>query len=498
MISGRSIRLRLIVMLTSTILLVWLVVLVLVYLVAEHEVEEVFDANLAQNAHILQALLLHEVEEELNTAEKVREVTEELGASGLSAYPRLAALLRQYTSKEGKEQVELFKAAQDAGIKYNSGTVFIARYGDGTQMMRGGPAPDLPVSEDGYSNVSQQGRKWRTFNLTDKATGFIVQVGERQAFRTELVRYITRNTMTPLLLALPIIGFLIWAVVGHALASLQRVVRSVSMRAPDALDPIADAETPKEIESLLNALNALFERVGAAIVRERQFTADAAHELRTPLAGLKTRLQVARSQSLEPATQHSLDLALAGVDRATHTVEQLLALARADAEQAKAMISVAVNLREIAVQLVSAFSQQAVDRNIDLGVEAPAGVWIRGDATALQMLLRNLLDNALRYTPPGGVVTVAAGQGADGSWIEVADSGVGVAVEQRKNILHRFHRGTREETLGAQGSGLGLSIVQRIADLHGAKVLIGDGLNGKGLGVKVIFRTERLEHLKPE
>ena len=115
MISGRSIRLRLIVMLTSTILLVWLVVLVLVYLVAEHEVEEVFDANLAQNAHILQALLLHEVEEELNTAEKVREVTEELGASGLSAYPRLAALLRQYTSKEGKEQVELFKAAQDAG-----------------------------------------------------------------------------------------------------------------------------------------------------------------------------------------------------------------------------------------------------------------------------------------------------------------------------------------------------------------------------------------------
>jgi len=487
MSASHSIRLRLIVMLTSTVLLVWLAVLVLVYLVAEHEVEEVFDANLAQSAHILQALLLHEVEEDLNIASDIREVTEELGETGLSSYPRLAALLKEYSSKESKEQIELFEAVRDAGKKYASAPVFSAHYGDGTLMVRGGSAPDLPVSGDGYANIDQEGRIWRSYSLTDNATGFVVQVGEQQSHRTELVRYITRNTLAPLLLALPIIGILIWAVVGHALASLQRVVRGVSMRAPDAIEPIADEETPSEIKSLLIALNALFERVGTMIKRERQFTADAAHELRTPLAGLKAHLQVARGQSSEPATQHSLDQALAGVDRATHSVEQLLVLARADAKQAKAIVSAPVNLCDVAVQVVAALSQQAVDRDIDLGVDAPSSVLLHGDAAALQIMLRNLVDNALRYTPVGGVVTVSVGSEKYSNWIEVADNGVGVALEEREKILNRFHRGTAEKTLGAKGSGLGLSIVQRIADLHSAEIQIKDGLNGKGLSVKVLF-----------
>lgn len=482
-----SIRLRLITLLVSTILLVWLAVVALVYVVAGHEVEEVFDANLAQNAHILQALLFHEIEEQKEIERQIQMVTEELGPQGVAAYPRLGTLLSAYTTESGKERIELIEAVKGAGIQYNSGPFFITRYADGKMMMKGSSAPDIPMSADGFTDINQGDRTWRTYSVTEKKTGFVIQVGEELSVRSELVGYITRNTLTPLLLAIPIIGILIWAVVGHALASLQRVVKNVSMRAPEAIDPIDDRGTPSEIESLLIALNSLFERVAAAIKRERHFTADAAHELRTPLAALKTHLQVARGQTNEATTRHSLDQALEGVERATHSVEQLLLLARVDAKQAREMINAPVSLRDVAVHVVAALSQQAVDRTIDLGVDAPVKVIVSGDTTALKMMLRNLVDNALRYTPTGGIVTVAVGSDEEGPWIRVADNGVGVAIEDREKIFQRFHRGARDKTLGAKGSGLGLSIVQRIAHLHSAKIQIDDGLNGQGLSVKIVF-----------
>ena len=483
----RSIRRRLLAMLISTIMLVWLVVLILVYSVAEHEVEEVFDADLARSARILQSLLLHEVEEEREMAANVRAVLEELGAEGIRAHPRLAAIIQEYVQEEGKEKLELVGAAQGAGHQNSTGLAFVARYADGTMMMRDRAAPEIPMAPDGYADFQLNGKPWRVFSLSEKQTGFVVQVGEKQAFRAELVRYITRNTLTPLLLALPILGLLIWAVVGHALKPLQRVAEEVSLRAPDALHPIDDTDTPHEIHGLLLALNNLFGRLGSAIRRERQFTADAAHELRTPLAALKTHLQVARGRSAESSIRASLDKALEGVDRATHSVEQLLMLARADAEQTKALLSTPVDLRGIALGVVSSFSQQAIDRDIDLGVDAPDVVPIRGDATALQLMLRNLVDNAVRYTPMGGMVTVGVGSGPDGAWVEVVDDGDGVAVEERAKIFDRFHRGVGEQARGTNGSGLGLSIVKRIADLHGAGITLGEGLDGKGLRVKVVF-----------
>jgi len=297
----------------------------------------------------------------------------------------------------------------------------------------------------------------------------------------------TRNTLSPLLLALPIMAMLIWAVVGHALAPLQRVAQEVSMREPDSLYPIDDAGTPLEIQGLLSSLNKLFSRLRSVVRRERQFTADAAHELRTPLAALKTHLQVARARSAESSTPESLDQALEGVDRATHSVEQLLMLARADAQQTKALMNAPVDLREIALGVVSSLSQQAFDRSIDLGVDLPGAVTVQGDATALHLMVGNLVDNAVRYTPMGGMVTVSAGSEQEEAWIEVRDDGVGVAVEEREKIFDRFHRGVGEQAAGAKGSGLGLSIVKRIIELHGARIVLGDGLDGKGLGVRVTF-----------
>ncbi|WP_078118432.1 ATP-binding protein [Thiosocius teredinicola] len=482
-----SLKRRLLVMLISGILLVWLAVLVLVYRAAQHEVEEVFDADMARSARILQSLLIHEVEEEQEMAEKVREVTAELNAIKGQSMPRLAAILQEYMEEEGRERLELVTAAQNAGQRYQAGLAFVARYGDGTVLVRDSTAPDMPQLDDGFANVELGDAAWRVFTLTQKETGFVVQVGEKQAFRAELVGYITSNTLMPALIALPILALLISWIVGRALKPLESVARDVARRAPDALDPIEARNAPQEVHTLVQALNDLFARVASTLRRERQFTADAAHELRTPLAALKTHLQVARKRSRETSTRQSLDQALQGVDRATHSVEQLLLLARADSQQAKALVDAKVDLGALVSDAVSVMSQQAVERDIDLGVDGSGSVNVVGDATALQVMLRNLVDNAVRYTPRGGTVTVSAGSNAGKAWLQVADDGPGVAAEERGKIFDRFHRGEAEQANDTTGSGLGLSIVQRIAQLHGATIELGEGLHGRGLAVRVVF-----------
>ena len=306
-------------------------------------------------------------------------------------------------------------------------------------------APDAELASKGYIDITENGDEWRVFSLHDPATGFSVQVGERAEIRRELVRYITRSTLTPLLVALPILALLIWLAVGRGIQPLHRVAAEVARRAPDSLEPISDQGTPREIHSLVNALNQLFQRVADAIRRERRFTADAAHELRTPLAALKTHVQVARNRSQDIATRESLDRALIGVDRATHSVAQLLALARADADRRQILVNTRIDLREIAMDVVAALSQEAIDHDIDLGLDAPDSFYIKGDLTSLQILSRNLVDNAIRYTQSGGAVTVSVKLQEDHSVLNVADNGPGIAETERHDIFNRFRRGSEEQ-----------------------------------------------------
>ena len=310
-----SIRRRLLAMLIFAILAVWVVVLLLVYRSAHHEVEEVFDAGLARSARILTALLLHEFEEEQDVADEVRAVQREVGSEDLKSLPHLIDVLRRYAAGHAKEQLKLSIATMDVEHRYGSGLAFVARFPDGSVMMRDRSAPDIPPHDDGFADVLVGNARWRIYTLTDKETSYVVQVGERHAFRSELVNYITRNSLMPSLVAVPLLAVLIWAVVGRALRPLQRVAEQVASRAPQALGPIDDSDAPHEIHSMVCALNNLFARVDAAMVRERQFTADAAHELRTPLAALKTHLQVARARTAEGEARRSLDQALDGVDR---------------------------------------------------------------------------------------------------------------------------------------------------------------------------------------
>jgi two-component system sensor histidine kinase QseC len=485
-----SIRQRLLVALIGLLLLVWLVVVVLVYRVAGHEVEAVFDADLVRSARTLQTLLVHEIAEERESLAKVREVIDELGPAGLARYPRTARILAGIDANEMRERLELIESPSRDPSTRDSGLVFVARYGDGGIMLRDAAEPELPRTAPGFVDLAVHEEPWRVYALADPDSGLLVQVGERHAIRERLARSITRNTVMPLLIAMPVIGLLVWLVVGRALRPLQRITAAVSGRAPDALGGIDERNAPREVEGLVQALNALFARVGAALERERQFTSDAAHELRTPLAAIKTHLQVARGRTQDRSVGESIGQAVVGVDRATHTVEQLLLLARVDAEQARRLVGGRVDLRDQAAEAVAGFSQRAADRGIDLGLDAPAVAVVRGDRTALAVLLRNLVDNALRYTPRGGTVTVSVRAGPGGTCLEVSDDGPGIAPEQREAVFERFNRGDVARAAQTTGSGLGLSIVQRIAALHGARVRLGPGIDGSGLGVRVHFDGE--------
>jgi two-component system sensor histidine kinase QseC len=482
-----SIRRRLLVALISILLLVWLVVVVLVYRAAEHEVEEVFDADLARSARTLHALLLHEAEEEQEMSSKVRLFLEELGSEGRARYPRLASALLEYEQEETRERLEIADKAQHDGSRYGAGLILVARYADGSILLQDAGAHSIPLTGAGFSDLLVGEDVWRIYCLVDPQTGFTLQLGERHAFRDELVRDITRNTLLPLFVALPVLAFLIWLVVGRALVPLQRVAGEVARRAPDSLDAISPSGAPREIHSLLAALNNLFTRMRAALDRERQFTADAAHELRTPLAAMKTHLQVALGHTRDEAARSSIQRAMQGVDRATHSVAQLLLLARADAEQTQDMLNAPADLREVARESVALLSQLAIERDIDLGVNAPEPVVVRGDRDALLVMLRNLVDNAVRYTPRGGCVTVTVGEDSRGRWVGVSDDGPGIAGEEQEQIFRRFRRGVGEQAAGTTGTGLGLSIVQRIARLHGARLELGPGLAGAGLGVTLVF-----------
>jgi signal transduction histidine kinase len=186
-------------------------------------------------------------------------------------------------------------------------------------------------------------------------------------------------------------------------------------------------------------------------------------------------------------TRQSLDLALEGLDRASHSVEQLLALTRADARGGDVLASTPVDLHELAVWAVSTLSQKAYERDIDLGLAEAQHAEIMGDITALRTLLRNLVDNAIRYTPRGDTVTVAVGEDHEAKWVEVLDDGTGVSPGEQTRLLDRFHRGPEGQAMTTTGSGLGLSIVQRIARLHRATIRLGEGFDGRGLGVRILF-----------
>lgn len=440
-----SIRTRLLVLLLAAIAALWGLTAARSYHDALHEMDELFDAQLAQSARLLLDQASH--------------------ALGNQARASQAPLPMLYHPYEQKVYVQVWSA-------------------EGTLLFRSSAlTPTTPLSEraSGFDQRELEGQRWRVFALWDADHRLQLQLGQKYEVREELAGRIARHILFPMVFALPLLGLLVWLSVGYGIAPLRWVALEVSKRAPGHLEAIEVRGTPKEIRPVVEALNALLEQLRLALLREKQFTADAAHELRTSLGGLRTQAQVAERARDDEARQHALRHVVEGVDRMTHLVQQLLTLARLDPHD-RLEPKAPVALRTLVEDVLAELAPRAIEKALELSLEEGDAITVAGHRDLLRVLIRNLVDNAVRYTPAGGEVRVLVLAEGASARVQVQDSGPGIADADRERVFDRFYRVLGS---GVSGSGLGLAIVRRIGELHGAQVHLEEGPAGQGLTVSV-------------
>lgn len=433
-----SLRRRLLVWLLGGLTCGWLLALAFTYFDAHHEIDELFDAQMVQ---VAQTML---------------------------------ALASEYDDDDDIARLD------QGGHKYQEKFVFQLWDDEGRLLLRSHQAPThLLARVDGFSESGGLGMdRWRYYSQWDREGRLRVQVGEHHHVREEISGHIAGRLLMPALFGLPLLGVWIWFTTRRSLSPLDDIAAEIAARAPDRLDQVSPAVAPREIHPLLAAMNALFGRVTGAMEQERRFTSDAAHELRTPLAAIVAQAQVARRARDAAEREHALEQIATSGRRAGRLVEQLLTLARLDPAIGLPLEPVRLDL--LAAEECAEQGATALERQIALELDADEPVIVSGNADMLRVLLRNLLDNALRYTPQGGKVSVSVTARS----LAVADNGPGIPAEERSNALRRFHRLAGQEITG---SGLGLSIVARIAELHGARLELAD--NQPGLVARLEFPT---------
>ncbi len=358
---------------------------------------------------------------------------------------------------------------------------------DGVRIYLSKPHTVVPTTTTlGFSTVKTSEGQWRVFGA--QALTRVIQVAQPMQVRKQQAAQLALRTLTPFAVLMPLLAILIWFAVEHALEPLQRLTQLVKARNVAVLDPLPDSKLPSEVQPLVGALNDLLARLNAALERERGFMADAAHELRTPLTALHLQVDTLARAGDDTERDSAMTNLSAGVRRAIRLVEQLLALARqeprAQGERER------VGLDDLAREVVAEMVPLTDARRIDLGISESEPAIVQGDREGLRTLLRNLVDNAIRYTPEGGKVDVSIhGTQAGGpATIRVVDTGPGIPESERKRVFDRFYR---QPGATPPGSGLGLAIVKAIADAHGAQVSLESGPQGRGLTATVVFHQPR-------
>lgn len=465
-----SIRRLMLVSLIGTVSVVTIVAAGFSYRVGLQEAGELFDAKLAHSARVLTSL----VDGSLQDMPK-RALGEPL------------AIEVWHGEAEGKGT----ELAFSTGHAYETKLAFQVRDREGRLLMRSDSGPLQPMAplRPGYADRTIDGQQWRTFTMRSR-NGYWYQTGEASDIRAEIAEEIAFGTLLPLLIALPVLAALVWWIVTWSLRDLRRVSAEIGERAPERMSPLRLERVPAEIERLVVAINSLLARLDSALARERRFVAEAAHELRTPIAALKVHADNLRSARDAEESEESRLRLDGGIERIERLVSQLLTLNRLEPEAALST-TVPIELDYIVRQQTEALRALADVRRIGLEVRT-AAVRVMGDAPALESLTRNVIDNALRYTPEGGRVRVALEiepgrlepDRLQAAWaiLCVEDSGPGVPPEARERIFERFHR---EPGSRVEGSGLGLAIVREALALHRGTIKLDASPDLGGLRIRI-------------
>jgi two-component system sensor histidine kinase QseC len=449
----RSLHGRLLSLLLSMMLVVWLVAALLTWSSASHELDELLDGHLAQSAALLVAQQTGHGEDEMHAEDVTQDAPD---------------MLHKYAPRVA---FQVFHEGKLTLHSSNAGTVPMAR------VLRG------------FETVTRaDGLVWRIFAARGSEGDVQVYVGEQVTSRDSILWAVLQSLLTPLLLALPVLGVFGWLMVRQALRPLRALGQALASRQPQVMEAIALDDVPSEMEPVLQALNQLLGRISHMLAAERRFTADAAHELRTPIAAIRMQAQVALGAGDDdtPGRTRALQQTLAGCDRATHLVEQLLTLSRLESSSSGAPAG-HVNLSALAQRMAADLAPTALQRSQTLTLDAAQPALIAVDETLTGVLLRNLLDNALRYSPANAMVSVRVGLTPDlQAWLQVDDSGPGLPEADLVRLGERFFRvlGT-----GQSGSGLGWSIVRRIALVYQAQVTVQRSTALGGLSVRVVWPT---------
>jgi len=451
----RSLQGRLLALVLGLVVAVWLATAALTWIDVRHELDELLDSHLAQAAALL-------------VVQQAGEIDDDQG--GIDA-----PTLHRYAPK-----------------------VAFQVFHDGRLALRSVNAPVAPMLDldgraaDGFSTVEIGAGAWRVFATRGRESDVQVFVGEQVESRDAILWAVLRSSLGPMLLAIPLLALAAWFAVSRGVAPLRLLGRTLAQRRPDALEPVGVSGAPSEMAPMLEALNGLFRRIAELLESERRFTADAAHELRTPIAAIRAQAQVALGAAEDDERQRALRATLRGCDRATRLVEQLLTLSRLESGAAPALV--AVDLAALARQVVAEAAPAALGKQQTIEVDADGPCTVQGDATLLSVMLRNLVDNAVRYSPGGATVKLAVAAEHGAARLLLDDSGPGLSPADLQRVGERFFRviGSSQE-----GSGLGWSIARRIAAVHRAVVRVGRSGSLGGLSVEIAFPAEGAAPTRP-
>jgi two-component system sensor histidine kinase QseC len=345
-------------------------------------------------------------------------------------------------------------------------------------------APQVLITDltSGFDYANFDGYRWRTYTRHDTVRNRWVIVAERTDLRFILAENVVLESVTPILVGIPIVALMIWVIVSLGLSPLSQLTGQLGQKKVDDLAPIELRLTPAELQPVLQSVNGFIKRLSLALEREKRFSADAAHELRTPISALKIQLHNLQ-QEVDTRTDAWTQLQQ-GVERMQHLVEQLLSLYRSSPEQFAAECR-ALDLHEITQDVVARYYPMIEARHQNLELDGDS-CQVSGERFALETLVANLLSNASKYTPEGGNIRLLARTEGNKSVLIVEDDGPGIAPHERERVFDRFYR-TGNSGSKAAGCGLGLTIVQHVADLHGASVTVADSSFGRGVAFRVEF-----------